>query len=147
MMRFENMIVSIQPRQMTTRAALSRIGIWHERQGNTAIEFAFLLPAFLLMFLGIVEFGRLLWTQSTLQHAVEAGARYAAINYPTCASTSQTKSYAAAEVFGQSVPASDFTLTCGSCGTQVNATLSFTSVVPALLPYNITLSAQSCYPT
>lgn len=120
-----------------------------EGEGNTAVEFALLAPVFLLMFLGIVEFGRLLWTQSSLQHAVEAAARYAAINYPTCSSTSQTTTYAAGKVFGQTVPASDFTLTCATCGTRVSATLSFTPVVPALLPFlkNITLSAQSCYPT
>ena len=128
---------------------MARTAFWHERDGNAAIEFALLLPVFLLMLLGIVEFGRVLWTQSSLQHAVEAAARYAAINYPTCGSTSQTTSYAASETFGQNIPASDFTLTCATCGTQVSATLSFTPVVPALLPFlnNITLSAQSCYPT
>jgi Flp pilus assembly protein TadG len=134
---------------MTNRSALSRVFLRRESHGSAAVEFAFLLPVFLLMFLGIIEFGRLLWTQSSLQHAVEAAARYAAINYPTCSSTSQTTSYAAAQVFGQSAPTSDFTLTCPPCGTQVTATLSFTPVVPALLPFlnNIRLSAQSCYPT
>jgi Flp pilus assembly protein TadG len=141
------MTLSIQLLRTSTKAALSRIFMWHERRGNTAVEFAFLLPVLLLMLLGIVEFGRLLWTQSSLQHAAEAAARYAAINYPTCSSDTQTKSYAAAEVFGQSVPASAFTLTCVACGTQVSASFSFSFVVPALLPYNITLSAQSCYPT
>src|SRR6266566_6902484 len=120
---------------------------WKEQHGNAAVEFAFLMPVFLVMFLGIVEFGRLLWTQSTLQHAVEAAARYAAIYYPTCTSDSETKSYAAAEVFGQSVQASAFTLTCATCGTQVKAQINFAFIVPALLPYNITLKAQSCYPT
>jgi len=134
----------------TLRSALSRASIWREPHGSAAVEFAFLLPVFLLMFLGIVEFGRMLWTQSSLQHAVAAAARYAAINYPSCASTSQTTSYAAAEMFGQNVPTSDFTLTCASCGTQVRATFSFSLVVPALFPFipnPMTLSAQSCYPT
>ena len=127
--------------------ATGKVAFSREADGNTAVEFGLLAPVFLLMFLGIIEFGRLLWTQSTLQHAVEAAARYAAINYPTCSSSSQTTSYAAAEVFGQTIPASDFTLTCTTCGTQVSATFSFTSVVPALVPYSVTLSAQSCYPT
>jgi Flp pilus assembly protein TadG len=121
--------------------------LWKERRGNAALEFAFLLPVFLVMFLGIMEFGRLLWTQTTLQHAVEAAARYAAINYPSCTSSSQTQSYAAAEVFGQSVATSAFTLTCGTCGTQVKAQVNFAFVVPSLFPYTITLNAQSCYPT
>jgi Flp pilus assembly protein TadG len=148
-MRFGCMIVPARLPQTTTKETWTRAIIWQERKGTAAVEFAFLLPVFLLMLLGIIEFGRLLWTQSSLQNAVEAAARYAAINYPTCGSTSQTTSYAASETFGQSIPASDFALTCATCGTQVTATLSFTPVVPALLPFlnNITLSAQSCYPT
>jgi|SRR5690348_9478383 Flp pilus assembly protein TadG len=129
------------------KSASCRSFLWKERRGTAALEFAFLMPAFLVMFLGIMEFGRLLWTQTTLQHAVEAAARYAAINYPSCSSTSQTQSYAAAEVFGQSVATSAFTLTCGACGTQVKGQVNFAFVVPALFPYTITLNAQSCYPT
>ena len=142
------MILSIRFLQTTT-TALSHTNLWRERQGSAAVEFAFLMPAFLVMFLGIFEFSRVLWTQSTLQHAVEAAARYAAINYPTCASGSSasTTSYAAAEVFGQSVDTSSFTLTCTTCGTRVSASVNFNFIVPALLPYNITLNAQSCYPT
>jgi len=144
------MTLSVELLQTNLRAALSRASIWREPHGSAAVEFAFLLPVFRLMFLGIAEFGRMLWTQSSLQHAVEAAARYAAINYPRCANTSQTTSYTAAEMFGQNVPTSDFTLTCGSCGTRVTATFSFSLVVPALFPFipnPITLSAQSCYPT
>ena len=121
--------------------------LWKELRGTAALEFAILMPVFLVMFLGIMEFGRLLWTQTTLQHAVEAAARYAAINYPTCSSTTQTQSYAAGEVFGQSVPTSAFTLACGTCGTQVTAQVNFSFVVPALFPYTMTLNAQSCFPT
>ena len=117
-----------------------------DRGGTSALEFGLLAPVFLLLFLGILEFGRALWTQSALQHAVEAGARYAAINYPSCASVSETKSYAAGEVFGQSIASSTFSLNCNACGTQVSASLPFSFIVPGLIPYSITLSAQSCHP-
>jgi Flp pilus assembly protein TadG len=130
------------------KAPLSWGLLWKRRHGNAAVEFALLMPAFLVMFLGIVEFGRVLWTQSTLQHAVEAAARYAAITDPTCSSASQTQNYAVGEVFGQSVAASSFTLSCTACaGTQVKGQVNFTFIVPAFFPYNITLNAQSCYPT
>lgn len=129
------------------KVASCRSFLWKERRGNAALEFAFLMPVFLVLFLGIMEFDRFLWTQTTLQHAVEAAARYAAINYPACSNSSQTQSYAAGEVFGQSVATSAFTLTCGACGTQVTGQVNFTFVVPAFFPYNITLNAQSCYPT
>jgi Flp pilus assembly protein TadG len=128
------------------RSARSLCRFGRDRAGTSALEFGLLLPVFLLLFLGIIEFGRALWTQSALQNAVEAAARYAAINYPTCASVSQTKSYAAGEVFGQSIPSSTFSLSCNACGTQVSASLPFSFIVPGLIPYSITLGAQSCHP-
>ena len=138
------MTLSIHLLRTRTRATLSPILILRQPEGSAALEFAFLLPVFLLMFLGIIEFGRLLWTQSALQHAVEAGARFAAINDPTC-SGNQTTVYTIGQLFGLN---SDPTikLQCQACGTQVSATLDFKFVVPALLPYNVTLNAQSCYP-
>jgi len=128
------------------RSARSLCRFGRDRAGTSVLEFGLLLPVFLLLFLGIIEFGRALWTQSALQNAVEAAARYAAINYPTCASVSQTKSYAAGEVFGQSIPSSTFSLSCNACGTQVSASLPFSFIVPRLIPYSITLGAQSCHP-
>jgi Flp pilus assembly protein TadG len=128
------------------RSARSLCRFGRDRAGTSSLEFGLLLPVFLLLFLGIIEFGRALWTQSALQNAVEAAARYAAINYPTCASVSQTKSYAAGEVFGQSIPSSTFSLSCNACGTQVSARLPFSFIVPGLIPYSITLGAQSCHP-
>jgi Flp pilus assembly protein TadG len=117
---------------------------WEGGFGNAAVEFALLMPVFLLMLLGVVEFGRVLWTQSALQNAVEAAARCAAVNTSLCGNASEVQSFASSQVFGQSVT---FSLSTPSCGTQVLATLSFSFIVPKLLPYNITLSAQSCYPS
>lgn len=50
------------------------IGKWHER-GSTAIEFALTLPILLVMLFGIIDFGRLLYTQEVLNTAVREGAR------------------------------------------------------------------------
>ena len=47
------------------------------RNGNTAVEFAFILPALLAVVFGAIEFGRALWLRNTLQYAVEETARYA----------------------------------------------------------------------
>jgi hypothetical protein len=48
--------------------------------GATAVETAIVLPAFLFLLFSIVEGGLLFRTQSTLQFAVEAAARCAAVN-------------------------------------------------------------------
>lgn len=47
--------------------------------GNLVVQFALIVPAFMMAILGIVDIGRLAWTVSSLEHAARAGARYAAV--------------------------------------------------------------------
>jgi len=49
------------------------------RRGATMLELAFVLPAMLLLIVGAVELGRGVWTYTTLAHAVQEGARLAAV--------------------------------------------------------------------
>jgi Flp pilus assembly protein TadG len=128
-----------------------RSGRGRAEAGTTALEFALLMPAFLLLFLGIIEFGRLFWMQSSLQQAVEAAARCAII--AECGtSTAAIQSYAASQMFGLTVSSDIFSVdtaaTCGSGvnGEQVSASLPFTFLIPKLFPWSITLTAQSCRP-
>src|SRR5947209_1195488 len=88
--------------------------------GTTAIETAFLLPVFLTFVIGIMEFGRAMWIQSSLQYAVEAAARCAVVQASsTCSSTTAVQTYAAAAVIGPSVSSGDFTVaTSGTCGSS-----------------------------
>lgn len=94
---------------------------------------------------GIVEFGRLLWTQNSLQYASEQAARCAVVNTSTCSSTSKIQAYAAGKVIGISVPASAFSVGSASCGTQISASYAFSFILSRLFPYTITLSAAACY--
>lgn len=128
------------------------------------MEFALLLPLLLIFMLGIMEFGRALWTQTSLQYAVDAAARCAAVNPSQCANV---PSYAANNAPGLSLSSSVFTYTASvSCGisgytggAQVTASYAFQTVVdlsglfrliPGLAggtnPLQVTLSAQSCHP-
>lgn len=50
-----------------------------ERRGSMAIEAALAIPIVILLMLGTVDFGRLLWTMGTLQHAAREGTRYAIV--------------------------------------------------------------------
>lgn len=47
------------------------------RSGNSMVEFALILPLFLLLTLGVLDFGRLFWTQETLSYALREAGRYA----------------------------------------------------------------------
>ena len=57
-----------------------RSGIMNEK-GTSALEFALVLPVFLLIFFGIIEYGWVMTQKIVLSHAVAAGAR-AAIKMP-----------------------------------------------------------------
>jgi Flp pilus assembly protein TadG len=114
--------------------------------GATAVETAIVLPAFLLLIFAIVEAGRIFWTQSSLQYAVEAAARCAAVNTTLCGSTSSIQTYAAAQAVGVNVSSSSFNVSLPSCGHQISISYSFTLVVTELFPGGITLKAQSCHP-
>ncbi len=48
-------------------------------KGNVALEFAIILPVFLLIVGGIIDFGRAYWFKQTLTWASREGARYGSI--------------------------------------------------------------------
>jgi Flp pilus assembly protein TadG len=107
------------------------------------VEFGIIAPAFLLLLFGAIECGQMLWTQSSLQFAVEQAARCAVVNKTQCGTPSQIESYAASMVYGQSLSSSVFSATSAGCGTQVTASLPFTVLV---IPITVTLAASSCRP-
>jgi Flp pilus assembly protein TadG len=45
--------------------------------GQSLVEFALLAPVFFLLVFGVLDFGRVLFTQMTLQHALREAGRYA----------------------------------------------------------------------
>jgi len=130
-----------------------------EVDGSTVIEFAVVANALLLLLLGVVEFGRLYWTQSALQSAVEAAARYATVytfNNPTATPTqiqTAAQNQAPNYMYSISVPVSDFTVTAynaatstPSCGNQVTVSYPFSFIATGLFPYgSITLTATGCH--
>lgn len=49
-------------------------------RGVALISFAFVAPLLMMLTLGIVDFGRALWTHSTLAYAAREAARFASVN-------------------------------------------------------------------
>jgi Flp pilus assembly protein TadG len=130
--------------------------------GTTAIEFALVAPIFLMFLFGVVEFGRLLWTQQALQQAAIAGVRCMAIaqgsaQSSSCAtggtcspcapsgsyseSSTQTYIQTVASGWGLSIPLSQIFPTqnapataCGTAGlSEVEITSTFVTPVPQLV--------------
>lgn len=114
--------------------------------GAAAIEFAILFPVVLLCIFGLGEFGRAMWSQATLDYAVQAASRCAAIDKINCATVAQTQQYAVTMAPGLPVTSSLFTVVTASCGIKVSASMPFEFVAAALFPYSMTLTASACFP-
>jgi hypothetical protein len=48
--------------------------------GQGLAEFAFIIPMFLMMMFGIVDFGRVIWARNSLENAAREGARFAIVH-------------------------------------------------------------------
>lgn len=57
-----------------------RAGLWRDRRGATALEFAIVLPVLILLTLGILEFGRALFVKHSLEYAVSNVSREAMVD-------------------------------------------------------------------
>jgi Flp pilus assembly protein TadG len=131
--------------------------------GTTAVEFAMVLPPFLMLLLGTISASLAVYTEASLQYAAEGAARcYSAetskySSATQCVSATTTQSYAKTLYFGPGSPtftASLSSTTCGNAtnpGHQVNATLNVVlnaGVKQDLTPaqWTIPLSATACFP-
>lgn len=65
-------------------------------RGSAAIEFALIVPIFLLLLFGIVNYGVLLYDQAVITNAAREGARWAAIHSSSSYGASCTNSYSTA---------------------------------------------------
>jgi hypothetical protein len=54
----------------------------HDVRGDTAVEFALVLPLLLVLLFGIIDGGRLLWEVNRAEKATQAGARFAVVANP-----------------------------------------------------------------
>ncbi len=55
---------------------MARRSFFKSRRGGAAVELAVLFPVILLMLIGIVDYGRILYTWVTVSNAARAGAEY-----------------------------------------------------------------------
>jgi Flp pilus assembly protein TadG len=104
------------------------------QRGAAAIEFAFILPLLLVIFSGMVEFGRAMWHYDALAKSARDAVRYlstvptADLGGEAASATSVTRSIVANAAIRASVagltPATDITITCAptACGSAVSPT-------------------------
>ncbi len=62
------------------KTVFGAVKFWRDRSGVAALEFAFIAPVLILLTVGIIDVGRMMWTASTLDHVAREGARYATVH-------------------------------------------------------------------
>lgn len=117
------------------------------RSGTTALEFAFVALPFIMLIVGIMEFSRIVWTQSALQSAVEKAARCAAVNETLCTGSDQIRTFILSRTLAPLDALEVAYAVNANCGAEVRASANFAFVVSLFSPSSMTLTAQSCYPT
>jgi Flp pilus assembly protein TadG len=70
------------------------------RWAASVVEFAFVAPIFFIVLLGILEYGRFLFTMQLMNNAAREGARYAVVNLTT-ATTANIQTYVDQYMVGQ----------------------------------------------
>lgn len=104
--------------------------------GTAAIEFAFILPVFLVILFGCIELGYLFWADSVLKYGATYGARYAFV-HPT-ASSGTIQSFALSVV---NVPGSviSYTVSKTALAVDIDGTLTYTFFIVPLSPITLTV--------
>ena len=64
-------------------AQISR-SFWGQERGTALVELAIVIPLFLLLIFGVVDYGRLFWSTTAAQKAMHTAARLATVGPPLC---------------------------------------------------------------
>ncbi|HLZ66521.1 MAG TPA: TadE family protein [Aliidongia sp.] len=122
--------------------------IGRDRRGGPAVQMALILPVLVVTLFGIIEMGRLMWTESALHYAVSQAARCRSVDAFNCGTDAAAKSYAVTKSIYVNVGVGNFTVGTCTGGKQVSAAYTFTSTL-LLLPsaFTVNVNPHSCYPT
>jgi Flp pilus assembly pilin Flp len=115
-----------------------------DQGGATALEYALVLPAFIMLLLGTISTSQLASIASSMHFAVQEAARCSAVNRTACGTASATVAYAQTRYRGPDVDPL-FVSTTDGCGHTVRATASFELDV-GLMTFDVPLAAEACYP-
>jgi Flp pilus assembly protein TadG len=120
--------------------------VFRNNRGATVVEFALVALPVLTFMMGIIQTCYLVWVDNLLQTAVDAAARCGAIDSATtpCAGSSNQQMISAARTVFAPLTGASFTANTANCnGSGLVGTYSMSIAFVV----NLTLTAQSCYPT
>ncbi len=117
--------------------------IWRDEAGTSAVEFALVFPALIMLTLGSVNMSLLLYAVSTLHFAVEDTARWCSLNSSSCTTNTDVQTHT--HYAGPAI-SPVFTLAAGGCsGKAVTGSATF-RFQAGLLNRSVPISATACFP-
>lgn len=127
--------------ELTMRALKA---ILRDERAASAAEFVLVLPLLILLTIGTINLGLMMYVYSTLNFAVEDAARCASVKTTVCTDAGTLQAYAEARYRG---PADGltFALTTEACGSRVVGSVDY-DFTTGLTSTTIPLSASACYP-
>ena len=109
-------------------------------RGAALAEFAIAVPVFVMLFIGVIDFARAMWTHNTLEHAAREVVRYASVHSTDSGDPigiSETTAYAHNRTVGLSPERLTVQANYEPSNTmggivQINLIYDFTPVVPVM---------------
>lgn len=117
---------------------------WGDRRGTSAIEFALILPVFIMLVMGVINVSLLTNAVSSMNFAVQEAARCAAVNSVTCPSAAAAATFAGTKYVGPTIHPV-FVSDNSGCGHTVTGTATFQLNV-GIQVYSLPLRVAACYP-
>ena len=130
-------------RRLSIRGAAG-LALWRDRRGAAAIEYAFVLPVFVMLVFGLINTAQLAGAISGLHFAVQEAARCWAVNTTTCGNGAAAVAFARSRYAGPAV-SPVFTASPTGCGRTVRVSANFELDI-AVDILHVPLSATACYP-
>ena len=114
------------------------------RSGAGALEFALVVPAFIMLVVGGFYAAMMIFTVASMHFAVEDGARCASVRTTVCADAPSTVAFTKGRYFGSAVQPV-FAYSATGCGHTVTGTVTYVFDL-GLVKTNVPLSASACFP-
>jgi Flp pilus assembly protein TadG len=130
---------------MLTARRFGGRNFYREHRAATAVEFALVLPAYLLCIIGGLYACLALFTATSLQYAVEQGSRCAAVNSSSCTDSASTISYAQSHYLGLAGSSPTFTYADASCGHSLTGAVSYGFNL-GMSSVTVPITATACFP-
>lgn len=116
-----------------------------DHRGNAMVEFAMILPVFIMILVGGMYLALLGFTTASMHYAVQQGARCASLNTTVCSSNTAIATYTSTKFWGTTLAAPTFTASTASCGHKVSGTIT-ASLNTGFAVVSIPVKASSCFP-